>query len=81
MSYKVLSHSEFLAWKLQLDGSCRLETSNWETGGKPASSAAMKADSDREIMRKDVENHWRPRQRVVAGVQQPVRVEAAEASA
>lgn len=35
----------------------------------------------REIMRKDVENHWRLRQEVVAAVQQPVRVEAAEALA
>lgn len=41
----------------------------------------MKADSDREIIRKDVENHRRLGREVVAGVQQPVRVEAAGVSA
>lgn len=41
----------------------------------------METRSNEEIMRKDVENHWRLRQEVVAVVQQPVSVEAAEASA
>lgn len=59
--------------------SCWMAAAGWKhpTGKLEETSI----HSNREVMRKDVENHWKLRQEVVAAVQKAVRVEAAGASA